>query len=179
MEFVCWIMKNSFEQYLALRDEIDQLSDNLHRKHTKHMKCKVGCDMCCMDYRIFPLEFHFILEELRTQKEKPILNKKASDETCIFLRNHQCSIYHLRPVICRTHGLPLIFMNDSGDWELSACELNFRKFDMDDFNEMNTFPQDTYNSKLFLLNKVFIQAFEEKKYSEFDLVPIKKLNEYI
>lgn len=172
-------MEKYFEQYLSLRNEIDTLSENLEKKHTKHMKCKTGCDMCCMDYSVFPLEFHFILNQLKNEKAKPLINKDAGINDCIFLNNHKCTIYNVRPVICRTHGLPLIYMNESGDWELSACELNFTEFDMGEFTEKNTFPQDTFNSKLFVLNRKFITEFAEEKYEEMDLIPIKKLKEYL
>jgi len=77
--------------------------------------------------------------------------------------------------MCRTHGLPLLYANDDGEWELSACELNFTEFDFEDFTMENTFPQDKYNSKLFLLNREFIAEFADKKYSELDLIPMKEL----
>ena len=66
-------------------------------------------------------------------------------------------MYESRPIICRTHGLPLLFMNDE-QWELSACELNFTEFDDEEFKEENTFPQDTFNSKLFMINKRFVES---------------------
>lgn len=172
-------MEKYFEKYLSLRKDIDSLSENLEKKHTKHMKCKAGCDMCCMDYSVFPIEFHFILNQLKKEKAKPLVNADAATEDCIFLNNHRCTIYNTRPVICRTHGLPLIFMNEEGDWELSACELNFKEFDMGEFTEENTFPQDTFNSKLFVLNRNFIAEFTEENYEETDLIPIKKLKEYL
>jgi len=77
--------------------------------------------------------------------------------------------------MCRTHGLPILYANDNGEWELSACELNFTEFDFDEFTDENTLPQDKYNSKLFLLNREFIAEFKDKKYSEFDLIALKEL----
>jgi Fe-S-cluster containining protein len=167
------------EKYLALRNEIDLLSKNLEIKHAKHMKCKSGCDMCCMDYSVFPIEFYAILKQLQNKDLKPQINKNALEADCVFLNSNKCTIYEARPVICRTHGLPLMYMNDNGDWELSACELNFTEFDMESFSDENTFPQDTFNSKLFVLNQKFIKKFEEKKYNEFDLIPLRKLKEYL
>lgn len=77
--------------------------------------------------------------------------------------------------MCRTHGLPILYANDTGEWELSACELNFTEFDFNDFTMENTLPQDKYNSKLFLLNREFIAEFKDKKYGEFDLIPMREL----
>jgi len=70
-------------------------------------------------------------------------------------------------------------MSEDGNWELSVCKLNFTEFDKENFNNENTFQQDKFNNELFMLNKEFISEFPEKKYSEFDLIPVKKLIEYL
>lgn len=166
---------NALIEYRKIRDEIDKKVEILETQHRKHLKCASGCDMCCMDYRIFPVEFFSILDELKSRAVaiKPETGD-LNDEDCVFLKNHKCTIYSSRPIICRTHGLPLLFANDDGDWELSACELNFTDFDFSEFTFDNTFPQDKFNSRLFLVNKDFIKSFN-KKYGEFELIRIKNL----
>ncbi len=168
--------KNSrFKQYKVLLNEIDNHSKALEKEHSDEMVCKAGCDMCCMDYSIFPIEFYSILNDIKSAGLHPETTEVQNENVCVFLKNHVCTIYEQRPVICRTHGLPLLFMNDDSEWELSVCDLNFTEFDFGNFSLENTFPQDKYNSKLFLLNKKFISEFDKKKYSEFDLIPIKEL----
>lgn len=165
-------------EYLKLRDEIDTLSKKLEDKHKKHLNCKSGCDLCCMDYNIFPVEFDSILDELKGRDfSRAALPEVLNEENCIFLKDHRCLIYESRPVICRTHGLPLLFANDEGEWELSACELNFTRFDFGKFTEKNTFPQDKFNSELFLLNQQFIEANPKPGFDEFTLIPLKNLKE--
>lgn len=171
--------KKFYRDYFNIRNEIDSSSEQLAEKHSKHMECKAGCDLCCMDYSIFPVEFYSILNQLKKNSIKPEIKTSGSKEECIFLFNHRCTMYTERPVICRTHGLPLLYMNDNSEWELSACELNFTTFNMEQFDEKNTFPQDTFNSKLFMLNKEFIKKFMEVKYNEFDLIPVKNLIDYL
>lgn len=171
--------KDILENYRKQRDQIDALADKLAEKHQKHMMCKAGCDLCCMDYSIFPVEFYTIRERLKEKEYQHDVPATKDENSCVFLKDHKCAIYEERPVICRTHGLPLLYMNEDGDWELSACELNFTEFDMDEFTEENTFPQDTFNSRLFMLNKEFIAHFEEEKYNEFDLIPVKELLKHI
>lgn len=168
-----------FGKYLELRNEIDKLSEELAKGHEKHMKCKKGCDMCCMDYSIFPIEFYFILNDFRGQKIEFESGKKSKENICVFLKNQVCSVYDQRPIICRTHGLPLLYMSEENQWELSACELNFTEFDFEEFTLDNTFEQDKFNSKLFMLNKEFIADFQDKKYVETDLIPLKELLECI
>ncbi len=164
------------EKYLKLLNEINSISQTLENEHKKHINCKSGCDLCCMDYSIFPIEFYFILEKLKKQNpEMDSLEVGKSENECIFLKDHSCTIYNSRPIICRTHGLPLLYTNDDGEWELSTCELNFTKYKFEKFTPKNTFPQDKFNSKLFLINKEFISESEEKIYGEFDLIPLKEL----
>ncbi|HSO85475.1 MAG TPA: YkgJ family cysteine cluster protein [Draconibacterium sp.] len=164
-----------FERYKILLKEIEQHTVFLENVHHKHMKCRNGCDLCCIDFSVFPVEFYFILNELKKENIKPGINEDLVTEICAFLKNHSCTIYGQRPIMCRTHGLPLLYANDDGEWELSACELNFTEFDFDDFTMENTLPQDKYNSKLFLLNREFIAEFTDNKYSELDLIPLKEL----
>lgn len=170
-------MKQNFKQYKLLLTEIDNHSKKLETEHSKQMQCKKGCDMCCMDYSILPIEFHSIINDFKENGVTPEISVRPKADECIFLVNHVCTIYNQRPIICRTHGLPLLFMNDNNEWELSACDLNFADYDFEKFTLDNTFPQDKYNSKLFMLNKEFVSEFQYKEYGEFDLIPIKKLVE--
>ena len=165
-------MPYNFDDYRKLIAEVDQSVKDLSELHKNHMLCKKGCDLCCMDYSVLPVEYMAIKEAL---KAKQVDIHGSVDGSCIFLKNHECQIYKSRPIICRTHGLPLLFMNDD-QWELSACELNFTEFDDEEFKEENTFPQDTYNSKLFMINKRFIER-SGLEYSNFDLLEISSLND--
>lgn len=172
-------MKAQTEKYLKLRNKIDDLAGKLEKQHRSHMECRMGCDLCCMNYSIFPVEFYSIAGQMTQTGKKLNLSPGKDSESCIFLQDHKCTIYEERPVICRTHGLPLLYVSENDEWELSACELNFTEFDTEDFNTENTFPQDRFNSELFLLNKKFIAEFKEQKYSEFDLIPIRDLAKYV
>lgn len=175
------ITKQYFKKYRSLKKEIDAAVKILEKEHSSHLKCKTGCDLCCMDYGILPVEFFSILNELKSGGfDKGKLRETPQKEnSCLFLQNRICAIYKSRPIICRTHGLPLLFTNEDGEWQLSACELNFTQFNFEKFTIDNTYPQDKYNSKLFLLNRDFINEYEAESFEEFDLIPLKKLVEYL
>ncbi|MBW6537233.1 MAG: YkgJ family cysteine cluster protein [Mariniphaga sp.] len=173
-------MEKHFSAYRKIRKETDVISKKLSKVHSSHLQCKKGCDLCCMDYSILPVEFYSILEDLKSRgfKAENLQRIAKNDEDCIFLKNHDCTIYESRPLICRTHGQPLLYTNDDGEWELSTCELNFKDYDFENFSEENTFPQDKFNSKLFLINREFIAEFKEETHlGEFELLPLKKLGE--
>lgn len=158
--------------YLRLRSDLDILCERLTEAHDEHLKCAPGCHKCCMDFSIFPVEFFSILKENENKKVK--ISNIAAEGECLFLIDGLCSIYESRPIICRTHGLPILSMGED-DWELSYCELNFISDDMPEFEESNTFPQDLYNSKLFLNNREFVNSIKDKSYSETDLLSLKEL----
>ncbi|MBW6499055.1 MAG: YkgJ family cysteine cluster protein [Bacteroidales bacterium] len=162
----------AINKYLALREELDAHCERLYKFHALHLNCREGCDQCCMDFGIFPVEYLAIKEQAGSDLGKG--QKPDSETACPFLVDHRCVIYHARPMICRTQGLPLLFMGEDG-WELSACELNFTAFDFEKFTSKNTFPQDKYNSRLYLINKEFIESLPGKPYQPLELIPMRRL----
>ncbi|MFZ5428971.1 MAG: YkgJ family cysteine cluster protein [Bacteroidota bacterium] len=164
--------KEIFEKYRKLTDKTDRLTESLEKVHRQHMQCRLGCSFCCMDYSLFPVEFYAIADQLKAEEIR--INPEAKSDECIFLVNNACTIYAFRPMICRTHGLPLLYTNEDGEWELSACELNFTEFE-EEFHSENAFPQDKFNSRLFMLNKEFIALDDFNRYGEFDLIPLREL----
>jgi Fe-S-cluster containining protein len=168
------------EEFLNFRDVLDQEISGLTQLHAPHMACKNGCDKCCLDFKVFPVEYFAIKQSLGLSDAvaMPESDKLEADEIkpCAFLHNHSCSIYSYRPIICRTHGLPLLNMNENGDgWELSFCELNFLETDDDEFDEDNVLMEDTVNSKLFQINSRFLEANPQLPFSKTDLVPFNTM----
>jgi len=167
--------KNLLDSYYQLRDEIDKLRESLEEEHYHHLSCKKGCDHCCMSINVFPIEFFAIQAEVDPGivSDLPL---PTNEVDCRYLVDHSCKIYKSRPIICRTHGLPLLYMNFEGtNWELSHCENNFTDVDLDDFNSENTFPLDRINSKLYQINHDFVATFENGKYTEIDRIPLSGL----
>jgi uncharacterized protein len=167
--------KSKLTPYFKLRKEVDLLCDTLEKEHKKHLNCKKGCDLCCMAISVFPVEFYAIHAE--TEFEFISTLPVPKDEVqCRFLVDHCCTIYDSRPVICRTHGLPLLYMGlESDEFELSLCELNFTEYDLENFTEENTYPMDQINSKLYQINKKFVAGFENGRYNEQDRIPLAEL----
>jgi len=167
--------KAPFAPYYKLRKEIDSLCEKLERVHDKNINCKKGCDLCCMAISVFPVEFYAIRSEMDLESVSGLAVPK-DEAQCRFLVDHSCTIYKSRPVICRTHGLPLVYMSmESDEYELSLCELNFTEYDFLDFDEENTYPMDRINSQLYQINKNFVATFEDGKYTEQDRIPLKEL----
>lgn len=164
--------------YKDLRNELDAEIKRLEQQHKKHLACKKGCDLCCLNFSVFPLEFEVIREETGGEflpGALPDNENSQAPASCVFLKKHVCTIYNARPFICRTHGLPLLYMNND-EWELSHCELNFTQITEDYFEEENTFMQDKWNSRLFMLNREFVSLNDNYKTTDKELIPLGYLN---
>lgn len=165
-------------EYKIIRNEIDERCDQLHQKHQIHTKCKNGCSKCCMNFSVLPVEFHSILSEVLSNPPEKLNNDEPN--SCLFLLNNSCSIYKHRPSICRSHGLPILNMDNEGEnWELSYCPLNFTQVNENYFTLENGYQQDIFNSKLYLLNQKFIKTDQGKGYSENELIELRKIEEYL
>jgi uncharacterized protein len=164
-------------EYRKIRASIQQKCTRLHNLHHAHLQCRKGCDSCCINFSVFPVEFFSILTAISSNP--PQLNNE-NHEQCLFLVNQTCQIYEHRPSICRSHGLPILNMDETGEqWELSYCQLNFKTADESYFTLENGFKQDYYNSKLFLINREFLAHSDETTFSETDLIDLRKMKEYL
>lgn len=90
------------------------------------------------------------------------LRKNAAEypdsEICPLLEHGACVIYGSRPVICRTHGLPiLVFQN--GRHEADFCPRNFRN--ISSLPSQAMIDIEKLNQILFAVNSVFIAEFPE------------------
>jgi uncharacterized protein len=168
--------QKQIDAYFALRTEIDLLSQKLTKEHQKHLTCRKGCDLCCLNLNIFPVEYEAILAELTPAGIPRIALITGEDDLCTFLKKHSCSIYPSRPIICRTHGLPLFFTNDKGsDMELALCEFNFTDAEDLEFTVDNTYPEDSYVSRLYMINREFIKHCKDHDYKGQQLIPLTNI----
>lgn len=162
------------QRFVQLQNKSDISCGELHRLHHQHTVCRKGCDQCCMNFNLLPVEFYSILNSIEGKKIE--IQLTGNDEDCPFLVNHSCQIYESRPLICRSHGLPILTMDEEGeDWELSFCPLNFTKADDNYFTNENCYQQDVFNSKLYLLNQDFISSYKEEKFESNDMLDLLTL----
>lgn len=171
-------MKKHFEAYEEFVGDLEEKCSRLWDIHSKNMQCRAGCSSCCQSFKILPIEYYYIKEKIQGKKIE--INKGAAEKECVFLVDNKCAIYEHRPMICRTHGYPLSRLNEEVEaYEISFCPLNFKQFNFEEFNVDNLFPEDEYNSKLFMLNKRFVAEFKVKKYESLQLVELNHLSKFV
>jgi len=159
--------------YRTLLARLDAHAARVEEAWADRIACEVGCSGCChRDLSVFPVEAaaiaHFIAERRLTLEatERPPMSPTALDvleldgaEPCAMLDGAgRCRIYEARPVICRTHGLPLAIADDDGVYG-DVCPLSFEggaglaEVPGDDFLALST-----VNTVLVALNGAFVAA---------------------
>lgn len=102
---------------------------------TAELACRAGCDSCCVaGLSVLPVEAAALRRHLaqRTERGELAFTAKGNGH-CVFLDvAGRCSVYAARPILCRTHGLPLRTSGEAprgslrvvGD-DVTVCNLNF------------------------------------------------------
>ena len=166
---------------LNILDEFNDFLDKTNAKiskivkiHEKHLACKKGCTACCMNVSVLPVEFYAIGKMLKKSKKKIKLNRH---KRCSFLQDCLCMIYQFRPILCRTHGLPLSHRDshDPSRANITICDLNFVN-KTPKFKSNNVLDMDEINLELFRLNEKFIAKFKTRLPAR---IPLSKVVAYV
>ena len=146
---------NDYHRLLATLDaEIARIG----ARHAAALSCGPRCASCCLAFSVLPLEAACLREALGalppTSREQLDRNLAEGDDRCPLLIDDLCSVYAARPVICRTQGLPLAYVDAEREAiEVSACPLNFS----DDFAfaPKHLLFMDEFNAILSELNRAW------------------------
>ncbi|MGE5609633.1 MAG: YkgJ family cysteine cluster protein [Bacillota bacterium] len=171
-------MNTAIDEYRRLRDRVDQRVDALVESHRRHLACRPGCYECCTNLTVFPVEYHAILAMLRDMGISRLAFDPAA--ACGFLKDGLCVLYAFRPLICRTHGLPIAFLNEETsppEYSVSFCPLNFSHVDVEElvFGPDNTLDLDQLNTALFEINLKFIRECPELGFEPTSRIPLGQL----
>lgn len=109
--------------YLSLIEDVDRMVVDFSSRLHEHLRCAPGCSSCCRRFSIAPIEAALIAEQSEASLESCSIK---TDDTCRFLIDDLCSIYLNRPLICRTQGLPIAYVDEINEQiDVSVCPLNF------------------------------------------------------
>ena len=122
-------MDNLLANYYQMLARVDALCHGILEVLADRITCSEGCSDCCTAITLFPVEaaaLRAALEALPADRQSAILQhvaEHAGDERCPLLEHHRCLLYAARPIICRTHGLPIIYGEESPR-TIDCCPLN-------------------------------------------------------
>jgi Fe-S-cluster containining protein len=152
MENCCFDLAN----YRALTARVDDLCNRIVAEYGDSLACAEGCDCCCRHISIFPVEaaaMAMALLDLSAEEGARIrgLARLASSDVCPLLENGRCLLYTARPIICRTHGFPMLSGGRSG--KIDYCPKNFTG--SSSFPADYVLDLDLLNTTLAAINAVF------------------------
>ena len=170
-------MIQAIEIYYRLRDEVDGKVAVLETLHKNWMACRKGCCSCCLELTVWPVEFYAISEQMKVVNwPKPQFNE---DQTCGYLDEQGgCQIYPFRPIICRTHGLPLAYWQEDTHppgYGIIFCDQNFDAAGEIGFDANNTLNMEEVNEKLARVNMVFLDENPDLKLGPTDRIELGEL----
>lgn len=150
-----YTMKSISGDYTSLITALDTECARLESLHRKRLNCRPGCITCCRGLSVLPLEAEILgqgLGKLTVQELRLVeKNLRMGNDSCPLLADNLCLLYPLRPIICRTHGLPIAYIDDEAESiEVSACTLNFPEGE--ELAQEDLLFLDPFNGELFRLN---------------------------
>jgi hypothetical protein len=102
-----------------LTAKVDAFFERVHARYAGEIACRPGCDDCCRRrLSVTGVEAAAIATGLAGQDERARAEvgrraRESSDRVCAALGpDGRCGIYAFRPLVCRSHGLPLRFAHD-------------------------------------------------------------------
>ena len=158
--------------YRRLVHKVDLHAARVTGAHAEAIACTPGCTGCChRELSVFPVEAAVISAWLGGRPVPSLLAPRPPRDVltvlelgptpspCVMLDGDgRCRIYLVRPLICRTHGLPLAVQDDDGLYA-DVCPLSFdggaalAGLEEDDFLVI-----DTLNGILAAVNGAFVAA---------------------
>lgn len=157
------------QDYRQLLDDLDAEIDRVAQMHAGLLSCGPGCASCCLPFSVLPIEaaiVHEAIDALPSADHNQLRRNLEDTDRCPLLNDDLCSIYAARPVICRTQGLPLAYVDEERETiEVSACPLNFP--DDHAFTPEKLLFMNGFNTRLADLNLAWCR--------EHDLAPDKRI----
>ncbi len=130
--------EDATRRYAELCRRVDAFFAEVSQRAGADMACRAGCDLCCKtQLSVTTLEAAVLREGLLAASDelKQRLRARLSSppaERCLLLGDDgRCQAYDARPLVCRSHGLPLRLRTPRGLEIVSSCELNFQDADVE------------------------------------------------
>ncbi len=172
------------ENLRRLLTMVDTHSQRVTDKHRAQMRCQSGCTACCrQQLSVARAEAHHILSWLLDNgvpaqdpaptdiDQHPLFDALSGQDPCVFLGPEgKCGIYPVRPIICRTHGLPI----DLEDDQVDTCPLNFD-------GDASAVPQGdrlnlkALNTRVALIESIFCQQTGQQTSGRFELAELRRI----
>jgi len=147
----------------VLRDKVDDFSGQMYSRYPTRFACRAGCDGCCQTERVVSdMEFDALalaVAALDAETRARLAAAATPDGPCPLLLDGRCSVYAQRPVVCRSHGMPILM-----EGRRDVCPLNFTPdddgagdLDLDALPAERLLSVDTLTAILVTVNALYCQ----------------------
>ncbi len=150
--------------YRQLVAKVDGHCAAVAASHAEHLACRPGCDACCRHLTVFAVEAVHLarrLAGLSSEARKALVQgagQAAATGPCPLLAGNLCQLYEDRPLICRTHGLPLLVKGEDGS-RIDFCPENFRG--LEELPAAAVLDLERLNLMLAAINREFLSRLAE------------------
>ncbi len=93
-------------------------------------------------------------EKTRSGIVKRVFKSRRADDRCILLWRGACLVYEHRPVICRTHGFPLLV-----EEEIDRCPMNLAG--LEEIEPSCVLNLENLDTRLAAINMRFVEEVED------------------
>jgi hypothetical protein len=158
-------IQDVLDTYQELCRFCDSTWMNVQERYPNDLQCGKGCCGCCELESISALETYIIrgfLDRQSIRLEEPA--SASTKDQCPLLSSGLCTIYPARPLICRTHGLP-IRSTSLTEGAIDCCPLNFPDEELQNIDRNIVLDVDVVTDNLMRLNMAFCMLLGEKNLS--------------
>lgn len=162
-------MPKYLENYHQLVERADTLCRSIQTALGDRITCAEGCSDCCTSITLFPVEavalnsaLNCLPDEIADAIRKHVA-EHASGERCPLLEHRRCLLYHARPIICRTHGLPILYNHDD-ERRVDCCPRN--DLGNESLPGSSVIDLERLNALLVAINALFISQTETAAFPE-------------
>jgi len=138
--------------------KVETFFQRARAQHGDAIACKSGCDDCCRRaFSVTTIEAAIIRDALASMP--PRSHERERDACPALDPDGRWAIYEARPLICRTHGLPIRFPPRDEDPRrlplVDACPKNFVGQDLNAIDATSILDQQTLSTILAALDAAY------------------------
>ncbi len=146
--------------YRALCTKVASFGERVIQRYPGAITCESGCSGCChVHLSVVGTEFERLSNEvvmLSDEQQDAIRDRVEAgrdDSRCLLLDDDgRCRVYDARPMICRSHGLPLLAGKPP---RRDVCPLNFEDGPtLDDLDDDTVLDVEKINAILFVVDRL-------------------------
>ncbi|MCS6899431.1 MAG: YkgJ family cysteine cluster protein, partial [Myxococcales bacterium] len=153
------MVPDSVERLRQLASKVDAFFARVEARYGEAMECRSGCHDCCLPgLTCTGVEAKVLREALRrlpeTERERLRARLASSPgDRCVLLDEAgRCIVYEARPMICRSHGIPVRIRDRQGLPLLEACPRNFRTESLAALPASDILDQETLSAMLLAID---------------------------